>query len=105
MKNKIQTVLAVLVLGLFSTACSLSGFGPVGGLYTEHKVGVYATSPTGSKTGKACSQSILGLVALGDASVEEAASKAGITKVNNINLESFSLLFVYGTLCTVVQGD
>lgn len=105
MKNKFLSVLALVLVGLMASGCSLSGFGPIGGLYTEHKVGVYGTSPSGSKTGKACTQSILGLIALGDASVEEAASKAGITKVNNINLESFSILFFYGTLCTVVQGD
>lgn len=104
-KSKLQIVLASLLVTFFATGCSLSGFGPIGGIYSEHKVGVYGTSPTGSKTGKACAQSILGLVAFGDASVEAASDKARITKVNNINLESFSILFFYGTLCTIVQGD
>lgn len=104
-QNKFKIILASLLVTFFATGCSLSGFGPIGGIYSGHKVGVYGTSPFGSKTGKACAHSILGLVSIGDASVEEATRSAGVTKVNNINLESLSILFFYGRLCSIVQGD
>jgi hypothetical protein len=104
MKKSSLIILALVILGSVSN-CALSGFGPIGGLFTDHKIGVFATGTEGSKKGNACATSILGLVAYGDASVEEAARKSNISKISNINLHSFSVLGVYGTLCTHVQGD
>jgi hypothetical protein len=94
----------ILVAG-FTISCASPGFGPNGGIYTETKIGIFGTSPDGSKKGQACSTSVLGLFATGDGSISAATKRAGITKVNNINLEGYSILGVYSTLCTVVQGD
>ena len=89
---------------LFFASCATPGFGPTGILFNNVKTGVFGQTPSGTKKGKACARNYFGLVAFGDASVEAAAAKANITKVNNINLEGWSLL-VYGSLCTIVQGD
>ncbi len=105
MKITVQSLISIVVFSFISASCSITGFGPMGAIYTDHKIGVYGNSPSGSKTGKACTMSVLGIVAVGDGGVEDAALRAGITKVNNINLESFSILGIYGTLCTVVRGD
>lgn len=105
MKKIFKTILIYALGVALITSCASSGFGPYGLFYTGHKLGVYGTSPSGSKTGKACAMSIVGLLSMGDASVEKATQNAGIYKVNNINLESFSVLGLYGELCTVVQGD
>lgn len=100
---KLPLIGILVLIGLNN--CALSGFGPQGILFTSQKMGIYATNPEGSKKGSACASSILGLVSTGDASVQEAVRRASITKVNNINLESFSILGVYATLCTNVQGE
>ncbi len=97
-------MLNLVVIALLGN-CATSGFGSVGVVFTSHKVGVYGTDLEGSKKGKACAESYLGAVAVGDGSVQEAAKKQNITKIKSINLESFSVLGLYASLCTLVTGD
>ena len=98
-----RQILAAVALAALFLSCS--GFGPQGSLVTSTKVGIYATENAGSKYGSSCAFTILGLVALGDGSVETAAANGGVTTIKSIDLESFSILFFYGRLCTVVRGD
>lgn len=106
-KNWILRGLFVISLPLvliFASACT-TGFGPQGGLFTSTKVGVYGTDTGGAKSGKACAMSILGLIAIGDGSVQTAADEGGVKTVKSIDLESFSILGVFAQLCTVTHGD
>lgn len=57
------------------------------------------------KSGEACAQSILGLVAFGDASIEAAKNSAGIKKVATVDHKSTTILGLYGEFCTVVYGE
>ncbi|MCB1307797.1 MAG: TRL-like family protein [Leptospiraceae bacterium] len=98
-----RLLLAVLVL-LFMVGCG-SGFGPQGGLFSKTSIGVYATEVNAPKTGEACAFHVLGLVAVGDGSTESAALNGGISNIKSIDLESLSVLGLYGQLCTVVKGD
>lgn len=98
--ERLMPLAALFALG----SCATPGFGPAGAIFGDVSTGVYGTSPTGSKKGEACVKSYLGLIALGDGSVEAAAQAGGITKINNINLNGWNLL-IYAQLCTVVQGD
>ena len=59
----------------------------------------------GSKEGKACAQSILGLVAQGDASIKAAAAEGGITKVSSVDHYTRNMLGVIGEYCTIVRGQ
>ena len=60
----------------------------------------------GSKVGRSQAQSILGLVAWGDAGTQAAARDGGITTLNHFDKDFFSiLLFVYARQRTVVYGD
>ena len=60
----------------------------------------------GSKMGKAHSQSVLWLVAWGDAGTAAAAKEGNITTVNHMDQEVFSILFgLYTKTTTVVYGD
>jgi len=97
-----KPLLAILLLAM--SACATPGFGPMGGIFTSTKIGVSATQPTGGKTGQACAQTVLGLVAWGDASIQAAAAAGGITNIRTIDYHGLSIL-VWGKLCTVVQGD
>jgi hypothetical protein len=60
----------------------------------------------GQKTGKAQSQSVLWLVAWGDAGTSAAAKDGSITTVTHMDQEVFSILFgLYTKTTTVVYGE
>ncbi|NUM34828.1 MAG: hypothetical protein HUU50_09800 [Candidatus Brocadiae bacterium] len=101
-------VLVLVVAFIFSTlsGCMIVASPAMGSLYTEVKAPLSATSNSGySKIGKASCQSILGLVATGDASIEAASKNGGITKVHHVDYESKNILGIMGTFTTVVYGD
>jgi hypothetical protein len=77
-----------------------------GWIYTELKYGDFATtSAAATKEGKACTQSILGWVASGDASVTAAKAAGGITTVSSIDHTAKQVLGIIGDWCTVVKGS
>lgn len=100
----VYTLAALLVL-LCMTGCMTVASPAVGWVYTDVKWPQASTSNgAGMKTGSSEAMSILGIVALGDASVETAAKKAGITKIHHVDFHSTHIL-VYGKIVTTVYGD
>ena len=98
-------VCAALATALFSTGCLGVMTPAMGALVTDVKGPITVGDGTGtSKTGRACAQSILGLIAMGDASIEAAKKAGGIKKVTTVDHESKWTL-VFGTFCTVVTGE
>jgi len=60
----------------------------------------------GSKIGKSQSQSILWLVAWGDAGTAAAAKNGNIKKITHLDLEYYSVLFgLYSQRQTIAYGD
>ena len=59
---------------------------------------------TKTKEGTACAQSILGLLAHGDASVRQAKVNGGITEVTSVDHSARNLLNIVGEWCTIVRG-
>jgi hypothetical protein len=60
----------------------------------------------GQKTGKALSYSLLWVAAWGDAGTAAAAKNGGITTVNHMDMEIFSVFFgIYTETTTIVYGD
>ena len=103
------------MLGLAILAASLSGCmivdSPIKGvLGTEVFWGDIATGKTGSsapgelKSGKACAESILGLLARGDASVRAAKENGNISEVTSVDHSARNLLNIVGEWCTIVRG-
>ncbi len=77
-----------------------------GFLFAETKTGEQMDGNTiGSKTGEACSESILGLITTGDTSYITAAKNAGIKKISTIDNRYKNILGFYSTYCVVVTGD
>ncbi len=79
-----------------------------GVLYTDTKGPVSATSgrvTQATKTGTACEQAILGLVATGDASIETASKSAGITEIVSVDQTANSILGIIATYCVSVRGN
>jgi len=105
--TRIATALvAVLVLsGCAGLSFASRANGPVG-IYSETKANDQITDETlTSKTGEACSTSILGLVTTGDSSVPTAAKNGGIKKVVSVDNSFMQVLGVYAKFCTVVTGE
>jgi len=92
-------------------ACMLSGCAIVkspltGFIYTDMKSPLMATSNSNSsKVGMASAQSILGIVATGDASIETAAKSAGITKIHHIDEHSYSVIGIIAKYEVIVYGE
>jgi hypothetical protein len=65
-----------------------------------------ATTELGSKVGKSEAQSILGLVAWGDAGTQAAARAGGIKTLRHADTQIFSILAIlYTRQTTIVYGD
>jgi len=60
----------------------------------------------GSKVGYSSSQSVMHLVAWGDSGVEAAARDGGLTTVEHLDMQYFSILFgLYTKVTTIAYGD
>ena len=105
----------VLVLGMMMLVVGLGGCmiveAPVKGvLGTEVVWGDIATGESGSETagtskeGKACAESIFGLLARGDASVRAAKQNGGIKEVTSVDHSARNFLNIVGEWCTLVRG-
>jgi len=80
--------------------------GAMGIVYAGYKMGGnVGTGTGGAKSGTACAKSILGIVSMGDASLEAAKKAGGITTVSDVDHDIFNVLGVYGKTCTIVHGD
>ena len=97
-----------LVVG--ACAIMLSGCIPVyspaiGILLTDVYGPIDAGTRVGAKEGKACAQSILALVAQGDASIRAAARAGGITKIDSVDHYSRNMMGIMAEFCTIVRGS
>ena len=74
-------------------------------LYSDTQYGQGATgNQSGNRVGEACSTSILGLIAVGDASIEAARRNGGITMISSVDESSSNYFILYGKYCTIVRG-
>lgn len=100
--SMLMAALAVVVLsGCVSTI-------PRGGIFTEVTLPIQATGNTkGSKVGVSTCESILGMVATGDASVDAAMKNGKIKKVSHIDWKVVSdiPLGIKTIYTTTVYGD
>ena len=105
MKKLILSACCVLALGLASCSTVTSGSG-LGILYTGVSEGQIATAnPVGHKVGTSSSVGVLGLVSVGDASINTAANSAGIKKISHVDVKKTSILGIYSNYKTVVYGE
>jgi len=110
--NKLSKVVAVVGCSVLSTACAGIYGAPVvpppGFLFSRFSapldIDAQATE-LGSKVGRSSSQSILGLIAVGDASISSAAKAGGITTIRHVDYEFENLVGVFSRFTIVVYGD
>ena len=97
--------IAVAASVLLTTGCATSY--PFGTIYTgvELPVTVGNSDLQYSKKGTASCHSFLGLIAIGDASINAACKQSGITKVSWVSYKVDNILGSYGVYTTIVYGD
>lgn len=98
----------ILVSALFLSACTTTApFSPPQAmLYSDFKAPLsidFDKTELGTKRGKASTYSFLGLISVGDASIQAAAKNGHIKQINHADYEHFNLLvfqktnvYVYG---------
>ncbi len=105
MKN-IKTIAMAAVAACMLSSCAFVKAPLTGFIYTDMKAPLTATSNgNSSKVGMAKAQSILGIVAQGDASIEAAAKKAGITKIHHVDEHAYSVIGIIATYEVIVYGE
>lgn len=110
-RNTKMLALAVsMTAAVLLSGCSTAGVvSPVsnGTLFTSVKGPVTATgaSSEGSRSGSGSAFNILGLVAIGDASIDSAKRQGGIKTVTHVDYESFTVLGLFSSFKVVVHGD
>lgn len=80
---------------------------PIAGMiYTDVKDGLAVTNNAGSsKVGTAEAKGYLGIVAMGDASIQAAAKDANITRIHHVDYQSKSYVGVYNVYTVIVYGE
>jgi hypothetical protein len=100
----------VAALGLTVAMLGMAGcaaVGPLPGLiYSNYKFpSIASQAGPGHKSGSAQARSYLAMVSVGDASVDAACKNGGITKINTVDTQGWSILGVYATWTTIVTGE
>ncbi|HOK03633.1 MAG TPA: TRL-like family protein [Victivallales bacterium] len=97
------TALALTVLAVGGCATAI----PQGAIFTDVKLPV--SSADGeilyTKSGVSEARSYLGLVAFGDASIEQAVKNGGLKKIKYVDYYANNFLGLIGTYKTTVYGD
>lgn len=104
--KKLFSLITLVGLASALSGCAIAGPGIVnGGLFSSYTLGSAGTQARGEKSGEACAMSILGIVGVGDASIDDAARNGGITNVATVDHKAFSILGIYANVCTIVTGN
>ena len=118
---KLPHIAALALAAATLGGCAVVASPTTGLLYTKVQGPIVTgNSANASKSGQSCATNILGLISIGDASID-AAKKAGSIKdvatreeieflaghkdVASVDHDSTSILGLYGTFCTVVKGN
>ena len=100
-----------LLMALFMMGALFFGYMPnyfpvMGLMITDVRSPIAETSKTpGSKIGEATADTILGLIASGDASIKKAAINGGITKIMTVEYKSYNIMGVFARFTTIVTGE
>lgn len=112
-KNRLFQVFALGLLTLFmvfTTGCAIRApyVPPTGLVFSDIKAPLdieHNSTDIGTKQGKAESISILGLIALGDASNATAARNGNIRTIKHADYQYFNVLGIFQKATVVVHGD
>lgn len=105
MKKKFLNLAIAAIMAAGFSSCMVSAPGS-GAIYTDVKQGEIATSNVrGSKKGTSTANAYLGLIAIGDCSIDTAAKNGGITRISHVDSHKKSILGIINTTVTIVYGE
>ena len=103
--KKLIVVMAFAAAALGFTGCG-SSTAMVGGIYAGYDAPFAVTgNEIGTKVGTASTVSVLGLVAVGDGSIDIAAKKGNIKKISHVDVKTLSVLGLFTKHTYVVYGE
>lgn len=105
-KLTIKFGLLFALIGMLN-GCAMVQSPVTGFAYTNVRapISVSQSDDKPSRVGRASVRSILGLIALGDASIQAAAEKGGITDIHHVDYEATSYFGIMSEYTVVVYGD
>ena len=104
MKKSILSATLITAL-LMTSSCFAGARTPVTGfLYSDVKGGESATISTGGRIGISKCVSYLGLIGLGDCSIEAAKRSGQIKRVSSVDYHTKNILGLYAETTTIVNG-
>lgn len=107
MRKSFLSAAIIAASTLLLSSCAIVST-PVGmaTLYTGVETGHSVTSNNiGKKVGTATATNVLGIVAVGDASINKAAKDAGIKKISHVDQKQTSMLGLFSSYTTTVYGE
>ena len=105
-KNSFKIFVVLLIGSFLLSGCAFVASPLVGVVYTDVQAPLTATSnDVGTKVGTAEANSILGIVATGDASINQAAQNGNITSISHVDYNTKSILGIYATFTVTVYGE
>jgi len=106
MYRRSMQIVCLSVAVMFFGGCALVDTPAKGYIFTWVEGPITATSyGQSARMGESCAFSILGLVAWGNASINAAKGSGQIKEVSSVDHESFSILRLFGSYCTIVRGS
>ena len=105
--KKVFMFLGVAAFAMMLSSCG-SAFLGTGVVYDGKTVPQSVTGNTiskNAKVGTSSYMSILGLVSVGDGSINAAAKNGGITKISHVDQKNYNILGVYAKFETTVYGE
>lgn len=105
-----KVAIPIFLLAIILTGCS-TAIMPQPMLYADYNTAVLRLqAPVGetlsvSKVGEAQAINVLGIIAIGDASVKTAMGQAGITKIHHADMHVHSLLWLFSEIKLKVYGE
>jgi hypothetical protein len=102
--RKIMIAAVLIAVSQLAMACAMAKSPVTGVWYTNVKAPEAVGAGPAVKSGESCATSILGLIAVGDASIDAARKAGGIVDVAYVDSQSFSLLGLFATYCVQVRG-
>jgi hypothetical protein len=98
----------ILILFLNNCGATTGFYSPAGSgsLFMSYTDSVSASGAvTGQKSGEACAMNIFGWIVVGDSSIRQARSNAGIAKIATVDKKYLNVLLLFGQVCTIVTGE
>ena len=105
--NIMKRALVVLTFSFFLAGCAATVSPVTGFWYTNVDGPITATSAPeeASRVGRASATSVLGIIATGDASIQQAARNGGISEIHHVDFEARSYIGVLAEFTVVVYGN